>query len=190
MRRAIRGCRRYRSILSCVRDGVLSRAFRLVCVVALLAAATGCESRTFPTPPGAATPSPQYPTPTPTPSDPPSQSAPTGTPTPSLATVTVGEWSATCSSVDLTVCTGVASAALNNLARSRPTGALTVGPRPACPPVPAWADGSRCWQVLVSMGSQAACMVIARRTIDDQYAMVAGDVPGQKSLPGQSPGCP
>jgi hypothetical protein len=102
----------------------------------------------------------------------------------------VGEWQASCGAVEPAVCQGVAALAINNLAWNRPTGVLTVESRPACPQVPDWADGSRCWQVYAPVSTGTVCMVVAKRSTDHQYAQVAGDVPGRASLPGDTKGCP
>ena len=109
---------------------------------------------------------------------------------PTSTTVMVGEWQAACGAVDPAVCQGVAALAINNLGRNRPTGVLTVLSRPACPQVPNWADGSRCWQVYTPVSTGTVCMVVAKRSTDHQYAQVAGDVPGRASLPGDTKGCP
>jgi hypothetical protein len=111
-------------------------------------------------------------------------------PATSPTTVTAAEWSATCSAVDPATCSAVATVAFGNLGRSLPPGVLTVQARPACPQVPDWADGSRCWQVYLPVGDQTVCMVIAKRTSDGQYAQVAGDVPGKALLPSAPRGCP
>jgi hypothetical protein len=103
-------------------------------------------------------------------------------------TVTIGEWSASCSTVELTVCEDVASLAVNNLGRNRPSGVMTVQARPACPRVEGWADGSRCWQVYIPVGARTVCMVVAKRPTDGQYAQVAGDVPAL--LTSRDAGCP
>jgi hypothetical protein len=111
-------------------------------------------------------------------------------PWPTSTTVMVGEWQASCGAVEPAVCQAVAALAINNLARNRPTGVLTVESRPACPQVPEWADGSRCWQVYTPVSTGTVCMVVAKRSTDHQYAQVAGDVPGRASLPGDTQGCP
>jgi hypothetical protein len=95
-----------------------------------------------------------------------------------VTTVDVGEWTATCGLVEPTVCSDVAALAINNLARTRPSGTIEVVDRPACPVVPQWADGSHCWRVRIPAGDSEVCMVIARQRVQEGYVQVAGDVPG------------
>lgn len=104
--------------------------------------------------------------------------------------VTVDGWSATCLEVESETCRRVALLAINNLGRNRPAGVLTVQNRRSCLMVPSWADGTRCWQADIPVGTGSVCMVIARRTSDGTYAQVAGDVPGRAHLPTDPGGCP
>jgi hypothetical protein len=104
--------------------------------------------------------------------------------------VIVGQWWASCIDVGSDTCQGVAALAINNLGRGHPSGNLLVRSRRACPVVPTWADGSRCWQADLSVGTGNVCMVIAKRNSDGQYAQVAGDVPGRAHLPTDPVGCP
>lgn len=105
--------------------------------------------------------------------------APALTPAPTMATppttttpapvVQVGEWSAECFGVGADDCQGVAALFVNNLARSQQWvleqsgGALSVDPRPDCPPVPGWADPGFCWQATALVSGGSICMVIARQ---------------------------
>jgi len=99
-----------------------------------------------------------------------------------------------CHMTDFAVCESVAALALNNLAWNRPdkpTGVVTVFTRATCPAVPAWADGTRCWQALIPLGDQeSACMVIARRPELGGYGQVAGDSFGGFPRPDARKGCP
>ena len=103
--------------------------------------------------------------------------------------ITVDGWAVSCGVVDPAVCRGVAGLALNNLARDRPSGPLSVVDRPVCPAVPDWADGRRCWQVDIPVGGDSVCMVVAIR-YDGRYAQVAGDSPGLVRPAGAPRGCP
>lgn len=104
--------------------------------------------------------------------------------------VAVGGWPASCVDVEVGVCRGVAGLVINNLGRSRPAGGLLIQNRLACPATPTWADRSHCWQADVPVMTGIVCMVIAIRTMDRQYAQVAGDVPGKARLPTDPVGCP
>ena len=109
---------------------------------------------------------------------------------PSATSIMVDKWPASCVGVEPDVCQRVAALAINNLARNQPSGPLTVVSRPVCPLVPDWADGTRCWQVYTPLLPGTVCMVIAKRSADDQYGQVAGDEPGRATSPGDIPGCP
>lgn len=99
-------------------------------------------------------------------------------PTP-VPTVMIGEWTSRCMDVKLVDCRGASERFLNLLARGHQAvfdqsgGHLTVRPRPACPPVPDWADGSYCWQVTADGATTSTgepwCMVIAKRSTDTRY---------------------
>ena len=106
-------------------------------------------------------------------------------------------WTVACEGSDRADCEGAAALALNNLAwrrPDRPTGVITVRDRGLCPPVPDWADGSRCWDVLIPLrsGEPPACLVVARAAGGGAFGQVAGDdYSGRAQIgPPPPPGCP
>jgi hypothetical protein len=96
-----------------------------------------------------------------------------------VPTVMIGEWASRCMDVKLVDCRGASERFLNMLARGHQAvfdqsgGHLTVSPRPVCPPVQEWADGSFCWQVTADGATTSSgepwCMVIAKRSTDQRY---------------------
>jgi hypothetical protein len=106
-----------------------------------------------------------------------------------ISTLVVDGYSVACTGVDPGTCQSVGALAINNMARSRPTGALQVHLRLTCPAVPDWADPSTCWQVEIPAGTSMVCMVIARRPVLGGFGQVAGDVPGLAG-PQRPSGCP
>jgi hypothetical protein len=92
--------------------------------------------------------------------------------------VGVGDWRARCLDVDDVDCAGASERFINLLAWSgadvfeRSGGVLAVTPRPECPRVPDYADGSFCWQVLAETATERGdpwCMVIVKRSTDTRY---------------------
>jgi len=98
-----------------------------------------------------------------------------------VPTVMVGDWTARCRlGVEEPDCSGASERFINLLARDGPAvfersgGVLSVQPRPVCPPVPAYADGSFCWQVTAETALPPTfggpwCMVITKRSTDTRY---------------------
>ncbi len=128
---------------------------------------------------------------TPTPSEAAAHS-PTASP---VATVRVGDWSASCDGVSVADCQGVASLFVNNLAWSGTEvlrdsgGKLSVTPRPHCPAVPSYIDASFCWQATASRPSGSVCMVIARQADPAKAGFDFGQVGGD-DMAGQAVGPP
>lgn len=133
-----------------------------------------------------------------------SSPSPVATPSPAptaIPTVVIGEWSSQCVDVEEADCVGASERFINLLARGHQAvfdqsgGVLTVRPRPVCPPVPDWADGSYCWQVTAvgaSLSSgESLCMVIAKRSTDTRYppyVHVGGPTGGRAGEP-EGPSC-
>ena len=123
------------------------------------------------------------------------QSAPPTT----VPTAAVGDWTARCLGVEKADCIGASERFINLLAWAGPAvfeqsgGALTVEPRPICPPVRDWADGSYCWQVtaeraISSETGEPWCMVIARRSTDTRYPPYV-QVGGPDTAQGEQAAC-
>ena len=102
-------------------------------------------------------------------------------------TTVVEGWTVSCRGTGAGACAGVASLALNNLARSRPrepTGVITVVARGACAPVPDWADGTTCYDAHVPLAPmQEVCLVVAGRPGLGGYGQVGGDEVSGLALP-------
>jgi hypothetical protein len=102
-------------------------------------------------------------------------------------TTTTEGWTVTCRGTGAVQCAALASLALNNMARSRPsqpTGVITVVARSGCAPVPEWADGSACFDAHVPLGpSQEVCLVIAARPALGGYGQVGGDEVSGMAMP-------
>jgi hypothetical protein len=98
---------------------------------------------------------------------------------PAVLTVMIDEWSARCIEVERVDCIGASERFINLLAWStyavfdESGSLLNVEPRPVCPAVPHWADGSYCWQVTAEGATLSPgepwCMVIAKRSTDTRY---------------------
>ena len=102
-------------------------------------------------------------------------------------TTTADGWTVACRGTAAEACDAIASLALNNMAWGRPsapTGVITVVARGACKPVPAWADGTACFDAHVPVApSQQICLVIARRPALGGYGQVGGDEVSGLALP-------
>ncbi|MEA2673163.1 MAG: hypothetical protein QOI92_355, partial [Chloroflexota bacterium] len=104
-------------------------------------------------------------------------------------TTTVEGWPVSCVATGIEACQSVAAVTLNNMAWGRPanpTGTITVIARGPCAPVPAWADGSMCFDAHVSMPpSDRVCLVVAPRPTLGGFGQVGGDeVSGLMTPPG------
>jgi hypothetical protein len=108
------------------------------------------------------------------------------------STVAVDEWRAICVDLDEDTCAGVAGLALNNMARSRPSGVGAIQSRQSCPASTGSTDGSPCWQVRipVNRGEVTVCMIIGKRPTLGGYGQLAGDQPGKGSFGNKERGCP
>jgi hypothetical protein len=102
-------------------------------------------------------------------------------------TVTAEGWTVVCTATAAETCSAVASLALNNMARSRPsvpTGVIRVVARGACAPVPDWADGTKCFDAHVPVApTKEVCLVVAPRPTLGGYGQVGGDEVSGQALP-------
>jgi hypothetical protein len=109
--------------------------------------------------------------------------------------VKVGDWTASCIGVSQTDCEGIASLFINNLARSWKSvfdesgGRVSVEPRPDCPAIPEWADGSFCWEAEARVSTGAVCMVVARQMDPVKAGAGFGQVGGDE-MTGRAGGPP